>query len=248
MNKSKIELSDLKQLIILSVQGWKYYYLQRQNNINNEENYQQANNMLMRIEDLLIDATRDIIPPESFHSLLSVESEREATAIINNIIMTINKSELLNNPSLMSDEKYDEIAFLYGSLYMNGNIDIKTPNEFALTVLAAGSLQAYKPKIEAISGPNLSFNTNEYRVDLNRGELKTEQELSQEFKVRSEKIYNNSFLPIEEKKDLIKAINFISMQYMHEINRIKSIEDDPYMDYVDPSDRDLEEASRNVHL
>ena len=244
---TKEELIRLKDLLLFSLQGWKYFYFQKQKNRNNQAKYEELNDMLMRVENFMIEVTNGIIQPNEFHSLLNVESEKDATIIINKLINIVNNSKLLNNPSLMKKEQYDEII----SMYINDSKIFKIENidGMALTVLSAGAIELYKNKLEILSGPNLSFYTNDYRLDLQRNELKSEEKLKKEKQERIGKIYNNPHISLVDKKYLLMSLGYIFEQYNREIKRIKSIEQDPNMyDITEQDDIDREINYRSTHL
>ena len=230
---TKNELNDLKNRILVALQGYKYFYLKRENNLDNEKIRDECDFMLSQTDGLLMDLTKCLAPGE-YIDIPTFQSLEEANKMFLNDARIINNSVALNDPSRVNNEAYETA---------NSRLD---NDEVALVALAAGYTEVYKSKIEALTGPNLSCYGD---IDKEGNIFKTSEQLKNEKKERAMKIYTNKSITLEERRNLIQAIGTIYDYYEYEINRVKRIEEDPSLyDIEDEKERQREENSRKAHL
>jgi len=236
MMVAKNDLKDLKNKILVALQGYKYFYLQRENNRDDEKIRGDYDYMLRQIDGLLMDITKCLSPNE-YIFIPTVQSVEEANKMLLNDTSIIYNSVALNDPSRVNNDAYVATKELFDN------------DELAKVTLAAGYMQLYKSKIERLTGPNLSCYSDRYRIDLERYSYKTSEQLKTEMKERANKIYTNKNIPLEERRNLIQAIRTIYECFEYEIDRVKRIEEDPNLDSFESlEDREREENSRKVHL
>ncbi len=233
---TKNDLNDLKNRILVALQGYKYYYLKRENNRDNEKISEECEYMLRQIDGLLMDITKCLSPNEHIN-IPTFQSVEEAIKMFLDDAIIINNSAALNDTSRVNNDAY---------VAANERLD---NDEVALVTLTAGYMELYKSKIETLTGPNLSCYSDMYRIDLERNSFKTSEQLEAEKEERANKIYTNDSIPLEERRRLIQALGTIYKYFEYEIERVKRIEEDPGLSNFESSEeKEVEENSRKAHL
>ena len=247
------ELKELKEIVLLTTQAFRYYSLKRMDNVNNKEVYESCTFMLKQVLENLFESTKDVLSADEISRIQWLHYEenysmQEMNHFASNFSNIVYHSEGFNNPAKMSNEVYQREEMLFGILNENNEFSLEDYNDTTKTILAAGSIISYKDKIENITGIKLSPFKEEYRMDLGRGELKTKEELEEEKKRAIGIIYHGT-LPLEEKRNVLKAIGHIYDYYDLEVDRTKRIETGPKTeDIYDDEEREFEENERKVRL